>query len=142
MEAYVAYFNADVGNMGYVCDALTRGTLKTTLKISASSFPIYLWNSEAPDSPVNGYPSPVTNLLPQNISKGSGTNLHAMIFGNWEDLIYAFWSGMDVILDPYTAAPQGAVNIITLQDFDVNVRHYQSFANCTDIISNITAPVT
>jgi hypothetical protein len=40
-----------------------------------------------------------------------------MIFGNWEDLIYAFWSGMDVIVDPYTSASQGAVNIVTLQGF-------------------------
>lgn len=142
MEAYVAYFNADVGSMGYICDALTRGTLKNTLKISGSNFPIYLWNTEAGEYPVNGYRCPVTNLLPQNLSKGStnGT-LHAMPFGNWEDLIYAFWSGLDTILDPYTAAPQGAVNIITLQDFDVNVRHYYSFANCLDIVSSITAPV-
>ena len=141
-EAYVAYYNADVGSLGYVTDALIRGTLKLTTKVASSTFPIYLWNTEAPDFPVNGYPCMITNLLPQNLTKGSGTSLHAMIFGNWEDLIYAFWSGMDVIVDPYTSASQGAVNIITLQDFDVNVRHYQSFANCVDIISSITAPVT
>lgn len=140
MEAYVAYFNADVGSLGYVCDALIRGTLKQTLKISGSNFPIYLWNTESPEYPVNGYRCPVTNLLPQNLAKGSGTNLHAMPFGNWEDLVYAFWSGMDTIIDPYTAAPQGAVNIITLQDFDVNVRHYYSFANCLDIASSVSAP--
>jgi HK97 family phage major capsid protein len=141
-EAFVAYFNADVGSLGYVTDALTRGTLKLTTKVASSTFPIYLWNTEAPDFPVNGYPCGITNLMPQNITKGSGSNLHAMIFGNWEDLIYAFWSGMDVIVDPYTSASQGAVNIVTLQDFDVNVRHYQSFANCVDIISSITAPIT
>ena len=140
--AYVAYFNADVGNLGFVCDALTRGTLQLTPKIANSTFPIYLWNTEAPDWPVAGHACPVTNLLPQNISKGSGTNLHAMVFGNWEDLVYAFWSGMDVIVDPYTAAGQGAVNIVTLQDFDANLRHYQSFSNCLDILSSITAPLT
>jgi HK97 family phage major capsid protein len=142
LEAFVAYFNADVGGLAYVTDALTRGTLKLTLKISGGTIPIYLWNTEAPDFPLNGYPCAITNLLPQNIGKGSGTNLHAMTFGNWQDLVYAFWSGLDVIVDPYTSAPQGAVNIIALQDFDVNVRHYQSFANCMDIISSITAPVT
>lgn len=141
MEAFVAYFNADVGSLGYITDALTRGTLKTTAKIG-TTFPIYLWNTEAPDFPVNGYPCAITNLLPQNLTKGSGTNLHSMIFGNWEDLVYAFWSGMDVIVDPYTSASQGAVNIVTLQDFDVNIRHYQSFANCVDIVSSITAPIT
>ncbi len=138
-EAFPAYFNADVGSLSYVTDALTRGTLKTTAKIG-STYPIYLWNTEAPDFPVNGYPCPITNLLPQNISKGSGTNLHAMIFGNWADLFYALWSGMDTIVDPFTQAANGGVVITTLQDFDVNIRHYQSFCNCTDIIS-ITAPI-
>lgn len=142
MIAYVAYFNADVGNLAFICDALTRGTLQLTVKVSGSTFPIYLWNTEAPDWPIAGHACPVTNLLPQNITKGNASNLHAMVFGNWEDLIYAFWSGMDVIVDPYTAAAQGAVNIVTLQDFDVNIRHYQSFSTCIDIVSSITAPVT
>lgn len=142
MASYVAYFNADVGSLSFVCDALTRGTLQLTLKVSGSTFPIYLWNTEAPEFPVAGYPCPVTNLLPQNISKGSASNLHAMIFANWQDLIYAFWSGLDVIVDPYTSASQGAVNIVALQDFDVNLRHYQSFASCVDIVSSITAPTT
>jgi HK97 family phage major capsid protein len=141
METYPAYFNADVGNLAYITDALVRGTLKTTLKISGSSFPIYLWNTEAPDFPVNGYPCGITNLLPQNIQKGTGTNLHSMIYGNWQDLVYAFWSGMDTIVDPYTQAANGGVVITTLQDFDVNQRHYQSFANCVDIVSGITAPL-
>ena len=141
MASYVAYFNADVGTLSFVCDALIRGTMQLILKVG-STFPIYLWNTESPQYPLAGYPCPVTNLLPQNVTKGSGTNLHTMIFGNWEDLIYAFWSGLDVIVDPYTSAAQGAVNIVALQDFDVNERHYQSFANCVDIISSITAPMT
>ncbi len=142
MPSYVSFFNADVGSLGWVCDALTRGTFQLILKVSGSTFPIYLWNTEAPQAPLGGYPCAVTNLLPQNVSKGSGSNLHTSIFGNWEDLIYAFWSGLDTIVDPYTSAASGAVNIVSLQDFDVNERHYQSFANCVDIISSITAPIT
>ncbi len=143
MEGYVSYWNADVGSLAYCTTALMRATYKLILKISGSNFPIYLWNSESPEAPLNGYPCAVTNLLPQNLTKGtaSGT-LQPLIFGNWEDLVYAFWSGMDTIIDPYTSAPSGAVNIVTLQDFDVNVRHYYSFANCVDQISSVTAPVT
>ena len=141
MQSYLAYFNADVGSLGDISDALTRATLQTTLKISASTFPIYLWNTESPVAPVAGFPCGVTNLLPQNIVKGSSTNLHAMIFGNWADMIYAFWSGMDTIVDPYTQAANGGVVITTLQDFDVNIRHPQSFANCVDIVSGITPPI-
>lgn len=140
-ETYVSGFNADVGSLAYVTDALCRGTMKTTAKIG-STYPIYLWNTEAPDFPVNGYPCAITNLLPQNIIKGTGTNLHSMIFANWEDLVYAMWSGMDTIIDPFTQAANGGVVITTLQDFDVNERHYQSFCNCVDIISSYTLPAT
>jgi hypothetical protein len=92
-----------------------------------------LWNVSSPDSPVNGYRCGVTNLLPNNLTHGAGVNLHAMIFGNWNDLVYAFWSGLDVIVDPYTAAGAGSVIVTTLQDCDVNVRHPESFAIMSDI---------
>jgi HK97 family phage major capsid protein len=142
LESAVASFNADVGSMAYCMNAVTRGTLKTTAKIG-STFPIYLWNTEAPDFPVNGYPVGVTNLVPSTITKGStSATLSMIMFGNWEDAFYAFWSGMDMILDPYTAAAQGAVNLCTLQDFDCNVRHYQSFCNILDCVTNQTIPTT
>lgn len=131
LETAVAASNADVGTLGYITDATTRGKLKTTAKIG-STFPIYLWNSES-STPLNGYPVGVTNLLPL-LSKGSATGtLHALLFGNWADLIYAFWSGLDVIVDPYTQAASGSVNIVTLQDFDVNIRHPESFAFAIDV---------
>jgi HK97 family phage major capsid protein len=137
LESAVAVANADVGSMGYIMDAATRGTLKTTAKIG-STFPIYLWNSESSE-PLNGYPVGITNLLPL-LSKGSASGtLHAIIFGNWSELIYAFWSGLDVIVDPYTQAASGSVNIVTLQDFDVNIRHPASFAALIDVISNQVA---
>jgi len=142
MVSYPAYFNADVGNLSFITDALTRASLQVTLKVG-STYPIYLWNTEAPAAPLAGWPCGITNLLPQNITKGTGTNLHTMIYGNWQDLVYAMWSGMDTIVDPYTQAANGGVVITTLQDFDVNVRHYQSFANCVDVVmaTGISAPI-
>lgn len=139
MEAHIAYHNADVDNMAYVVDPLTRGTFKVTLKVSGSTFPVYLWED---GNTLNGYRAGVTNLLPQNVAKGSGTNLHAMIFGNWSDLIYAFWSGMDTIVDPYSSADSGSVRIVTMQDFDANIRHTESFSKCLDIAMDaaITVP--
>lgn len=133
LETTVATANADMGALGYITDAAVRGTLKTTPKLG-STFPVYIWNTEAPDFPVNGYPVGVTNLLPSNLTKGSGTSLHAMIYGNWNDMIYAFWSGLDIIVDPYTQAASGAVVMTVLQDGDVNVRHPESFAKIVDMI--------
>jgi HK97 family phage major capsid protein len=133
LETSVGKLNADMGSLGYVTDAAVRGTLKQSVKVPASTFPIYLWETTMPEFPVNGYRTGITNLLPNNLTHGTGTNLHAMIFGNWNDLIYAFWSGLDVIVDPYTAAGAGSVVVTTLQDVDVNVRHPESFAICADV---------
>ena len=135
MESTIAEANADMGALGYVTDASMRGTLKTTLKIG-TTFPIYIWDSlNSPGRPLNDYPVGITNLMPANLTSGSGSSLHAMIFGNWNDAYYAFWSGMDVIVDPYTQAGAGSVVITTLQDGDFNVRHPESFAKMPNLIS-------
>ena len=132
-ETAVSVANADLGALSYVTNAKVRGKLKTTPKIG-STFPIYLWNVDSPDSPVNGYPTFVTNQLPSNLVKGSsGAVCSPMIFGNWNDLIIAFWSGQDVIVDPYTGSAAGTLRIVTLQDVDINVRHPESFNNIVDM---------
>lgn len=132
-ETAVAVANADLGALSYVTNAKVRGKMKTTAKIG-STFPIYLWNSDSPDSPLNGYPAHITNQLPSTLTKGSsGAVCSPMIFGNWNDLVIAFWSGQDVIVDPYTGSASGTLRIVTLQDVDVNIRHPESFNNIVDI---------
>jgi HK97 family phage major capsid protein len=79
------------------------------------------------------YPVFVSNAIPNNLTKGTGVGLSAMFFGNWSDLIMAFWSGMDVIVDPYTGSTSGTLRIVVLQDVDINVRHPESFSVCKDI---------
>jgi HK97 family phage major capsid protein len=132
LESQVAISNADMGSLGYVTDAAVRGKLKRTAKIGAT-FPIYLWDTQSNDTPLNSNPVGITNLLPANLTKGTGTNLHAAIYGNWADLIYAFWSGIDILVDPYTGSSSGTVRVVALQDVDLNVRHPESFAKCVDI---------
>jgi HK97 family phage major capsid protein len=131
METTLATANADIGSLGYVTDAAVRGLLKTTPKIG-STFPVYLWDNGM----VNEYKVGITNLLPTNLTHGSGTALHAAIFGNWSDMIYAFWSGDDVIVNPYSADASGSVIITTLQDVDVEVRHPESFVKMMDILTS------
>jgi HK97 family phage major capsid protein len=131
LETQVAKQNADEGALAYMTNAVGRGTLKQTTKVASSTFPIYIWE----DGEVNGYPAYVTNQLPSNLAKGSGTSLSPLLYGNWSDLVYAFWSGQDVIVDPYTGSSSGTLRIVTLQDVDVNIRHYQSFAMVLDMIT-------
>ena len=45
-----------------------------------------------------------------------------LTFGAWKQLIIAYWSGVDLLSDPYTAGKSGTVNFYALQDVDVAVR--------------------
>lgn len=130
LETAVAAVNADLGNLGYVTNALVRGWLKQAPK--EPGFPIYIWNADS-DLPLNGYSCGVSNMVPSNLTAGTGTGLSALIYGNWSDLVFAFWSGMDVLVDPYTGGTAGTVRIVVLQDVDVNVRHPESFSKCVQI---------
>jgi HK97 family phage major capsid protein/HK97 family phage prohead protease len=112
LESLVAASDADVGTMGYLMNATMRGYLKATAK--ASNAPIFIWDQ----GQVNGYNPYVSN----QIAAGD------LFFGNWADLMFGFWSGLDVLVDPYTGGAAGTVRVRVLQDVDVAARHLESFA--------------
>lgn len=128
LETTVAVGNADVGSMGYLTSNHGRGKLKTTPKIG-TTYPTFLWESNE----VNGYRAMASNQVPSNLGKGSGTNLTALIFGNFESATYGLWSGLDILVDPYTGSSTGAVKITCFQDYDFALRYSESFAKCVDM---------
>lgn len=122
---------ADLGPMTYVGNADVRGTLATTAKIG-STFPIFLLENDQ----VYGMPFLSTQQLPNNLTKGSGTGLSPLILGVWNQLIMAYWSGVDILVDPYTGSSTGTVRVVALQDMDIQVRHNEAFSVMVDIITN------
>ena len=131
LETEVAIDNADVGSLSYVTNARVRGRLRTTSK--AGTDPIMVW--EGNTEPVNGYRAFVTNQVRSDLVRGSGTNLSAIFFGNWSDLIIGQWGTLDVLVDPFTGGTSGTVRVIALQDVDVAVRQPMSFAAMLDAIT-------
>jgi len=53
---------------------------------------------------------------------------HALFFGAWSQMIIGLWSGVDLIINPYTNSTTGALRIVALQDADIMVRHGQAFS--------------
>lgn len=131
-ESAVAIANADAGKLGYVTSAKVRGKLKTTVKDSNTAA-IYLMPE---NGQINSYPTFISNQVPDNLTKGTSTGVcSAMIFGNWEDLVIATWSGVDILVDPYSSSTKGSIRITAFQDADVQVRHLESFSVCTDLLA-------
>tara|TARA_R110002110_G_scaffold359628_1_gene569489 strand:+ start:2110 stop:4077 length:1968 start_codon:yes stop_codon:yes gene_type:complete len=135
-ETDVSVANADVGTMGYLTNASVRGKMKTVEK--ASSTGQFLWG-DSPSEPgigsLNGYRAGVSNQVPRDLTKGSGTNLSAMIFGNFGSLLIGEWGVFDVLVNPYTEDTKRRVRVTVYQDVDVAVRHAQAFSHSKDIVT-------
>lgn len=131
LETEVSVDNAAIGQLGYLTNSKVRGKLKETEKFTGGGREI--WADGA--TPLNGYAGHVSNAVPGNLTKGSGTNLSAAIFGNFADAMIGLWSGLDILVNPYINSGTGAVRVEAYQDADFAVRHPQSFAAMVDIIT-------
>jgi HK97 family phage major capsid protein len=85
------------------------------------------------DNSILGYDYLSSTLVPSDLSKGTGSNLSALIFGDFSQLMLGFYSGVDVIVDPYTGSNAGTTRLAFFQDFDVALRHDDSFSVIKDI---------
>lgn len=130
MESAINDANAMADNMGYLTSQLGRGKMKTLTKIASSQYSGFLWDA---DNEVNGYKSMASTLMPKTLTKGSGTNLTAILFGNWASLLIGLWGGIDIIVDPYSNSTAGDLKVTMLQDLDVTVQHPESFNKIVDM---------
>ena len=125
LEKEVAVDNALSGSLSYVTNAKLIAKLKRTEIASNTAKFVYDGGN------VNGYPMYMSNQLPATYSTNTKS---AVIFGNFSDLLIGNWNGIDVVVDPYTAAGNRQVKIVTSLWTDVAVRHPESFAKCIDIL--------
>jgi HK97 family phage major capsid protein len=83
--------------------------------------------------------SPVTfsNQVPSNLTKGTGTNLSAILYGNWSDLVIGYWSSVDILLNPYhgDVASKGGALLHAFLDADIALRNGESFAAIKDVVA-------
>jgi len=87
------------------------------------------------DNRILGYDYLSSTLVPSDLTKGTGTALSALIFGDFSQLMLGFYSGVDVIVDPYTGSNAGTLRLAFFQDFDVALRHDDSFSVIKDIVT-------
>lgn len=132
-ETKVAINNADFGNdLAYLMTPQLRGKLKASPKVATYSANM-IW---ADDNTINGYPAYATNQMPANLTKGSSSGIcSSSIFGKWSELIYGFWDGagsgdgaISVLVNPYTNAASGAIQVVFYLDCQVALRHATSFS--------------
>jgi len=129
LETTVNAANGNRGKLAYLTNAKVVGAMKTTER-ATNTARFLIENGVA-----NGYPVEMSNLVPSNLTKGTGTGLSAAIFGNWEDLFVGQWGGLDIVVDPYSLAEYGDIRLVLNAYNDVLVAEPASFAAIKDIIA-------
>jgi len=105
-----------------------RGYLKKTPKVA--NFPEYIWRDGSEQ--VLSYRSLVSNNVPSTLTKGSKTDCHAIILGNWSDLIIGEWGVIEIIVDPYRLKKQAVIEVTSFVMVDVALRYPVAFAAILD----------
>jgi HK97 family phage major capsid protein len=132
LQALVEDQNVRMDSPGFLINVLTKATLLNT-KIDAGSGLFLMGDAGT----LLGEQVGVTSLMPKNLTKGTGTNLSAAVYGNWRDLLIGQWGGLDITVDPYTLATKGQVRIIIQSFFDVLVQRPKAFAVAKGISASI-----
>ena len=126
--------NALAGSLGFATNAKVVKSARTTLKTASDSASTFIM---ADANTLAGYPLASTQNVPSNLTKSSGTNLSALIFGDWSSLIIGFWSEIDILVNPYDSTGYAAGNVLVraAMTADVKLKHPEAFAAITDVIA-------
>jgi HK97 family phage major capsid protein len=131
--------NRLLGSLAFLTNAQAALHANRTQRISGSIVPKYLFDGIDENglggSSCLGYPVHISQNVPSNLTKGSGTNLSPLLFGNWNDLLIGEWGVLSILADPYTFSNTGALRITAFATVDVNVRYPQGFAKIVDIVT-------
>lgn len=135
LESAIATADADLGRLSYLTTPGVRGKLKQTEK--ASNTGMFVWTDErAGDSrmgQLNGLNAFTSTLVPSTLPKGTAIGVcHAVLIGNWEELMIGQWAGLDITLDNITLAGKAQIKLIVNSWWDIAVKHAASFAAIKD----------
>lgn len=125
----IAQDNALMGTPTFLMNAQTVGFFQK-LKVDTGSGQFVMDRRNE----VIGFPVLESQNIPADLTKGSGTSLHAVILGDFTEQVIGLWSGQDVLVDPYTQGATGALRIIVFQDVDCVLRRPVSFAAIVDAV--------
>ncbi|MFH6966474.1 phage major capsid protein [Flavobacterium sp. FlaQc-28] len=129
-ETAVFVANASAAKMSYVVNPQTRGKFKKT-KHDAGDLN-YIMGT---DGTVNGFPAATSNHVPANLTKGTGTNLSALLFGDFSQLNIHEWNFMDLSVDEFSRKKEGLIEVTINIFLDVLIKQPKAFSVVKGIIT-------
>jgi HK97 family phage major capsid protein len=128
LETAVAAANADDGTLGYLTTPTMRGKLKQTQQFAGTNgVPVWVGKNE-----VNGYNGQVSTQVPSALVKGTSSDCHAIIFGDFSQMIFGEWGVLELVVDPFRLKKQGMIEVTSFMMGDVAIRQAAAFAAMLD----------
>jgi len=141
LETKVSDLNADEeGQTHYFSSARGVGVMKKLKDTAGSPMWIGTDSGLSPGTPgmLNGYPVMRSNQVPRNLTKGSGTNLTSIIYGDFSQVVFASWGILDLLPNPFGRGYEsGTLMIRAMQTCDIQFRRVEAFAAITDLVATI-----
>lgn len=122
--------NLPITNPAWITTPGMKGTLRKTAKLG-NTIGLPIWED---GDTMLGYQAFATNQVPSNLTKGTGTNLHAIIFGEWQHLFIGEWGVLEIVVDPYSSKRQGIIELASFQMVDIAVRYPVAFTAIVDAL--------
>lgn len=112
---------------------LTNNKVTSKLEGTAqeSGYPVYC--SDPVSQTIIGRSYVASDVVPSNLTKGSGTGLSAIAYGVWSESVVGLFSGVDVTLGEVTDS--GSIPVKVFQDMDVAFLHLAAFSTASGIIT-------
>lgn len=126
--------NADISTMNWLTNSKVKAKLMLTPMQSSGIEGNFVMKEGA--SSLLGYGVGVSNQVPSNLTKGNGTGLSALILGCWDQLLVGEWGVLEILPNVYGKTYEtGGVEIRAIKTLDLALRHEDSFAALTDVIT-------
>lgn len=118
LEGEISADSADTGSLAYLTTPVMATVLKKALVDAGSGRFVWEAGREQGEGMMNAHRALTSASAPAG----------SVIFGNWNDLLIGFWSGVDILVNPYSGDTTRTVRITAYQDLDIAIRHPESFA--------------
>jgi len=109
-----------LGSHSWLMSPGAKAKLRYTMKETDSGAGYLLENGQMADYAVH-----TTN----QITGGSSSDTHGVIFGDWSQVLLGVWSELDILVNPYAepAYSKGSVLIRAMATCDIAIRHEEAF---------------
>ena len=134
LKKEIAVDNADVATCGFLTNAKVESVLGK-LKESQDQYHLTPYGAEVDRSQTAGRRFEFSNNVPSNLTKRSGSNMSAVVYGNFSDCFVGLFGKLEILVDPHTGLAKGTMGITALKSIDIAVRHAASFAAMQDVVA-------